>query len=148
MNMRSALAIVVSLTAVAVLIAAEAPPAEQKTETTASGLKYTVVAKGDHVAKKGDTVWVHYTGKLTNGKVFDTSSKRGEPIEFPLGAGQVIKGWDEGIAGMAIGEKRVLTIPPELGYGDRGAGDVIPPNATLTFDVELVGIKRPNQPAQ
>ena len=146
MPMRAILAVAVCLTAVAVLLA-EDTKSQQKSETTASGLKITHVAAGNPAAQKGDTVWVNYTGKLADGKVFDTSSKRGEPIEFPLGAGQVIKGWDEGIAGMTIGEKRVLTIPPDLGYGARGAGDVIPPNATLTFDVELVGIRRPAQAA-
>jgi FKBP-type peptidyl-prolyl cis-trans isomerase len=89
----------------------------------------------------GKTVRVHYSGKLTNGKVFDSSYTRGEPIEFVLGRGQVIKGWDEGIALMKVGGKATLTIPPELGYGQRGAGGVIPPNATLIFDVELVNVK-------
>jgi FKBP-type peptidyl-prolyl cis-trans isomerase len=92
-------------------------------------------------AVAGKTVRVHYTGKLTNGKVFDSSYTRGEPIEFKLGAGRVIKGWDEGIALMKVGGKATLTIPPSLGYGERGAGGVIPPNATLIFDVELVSVK-------
>lgn len=89
----------------------------------------------------GKTVSVHYTGKLTNGTVFDSSVTRGTPIEFQLGVGRVIKGWDEGIALMKVGGKATLTIPPELGYGARGAGGVIPPNATLIFDVELVSVK-------
>ena len=90
------------------------------------------------VAEKNMKVAVHYQGRLEDGTVFDDSHKRGEPISFTLGKGQVIKGWDQGIEGMAVGEKRTLTIPPELGYGEQGAGDVIPPNATLIFDVELV----------
>lgn len=90
------------------------------------------------VAEKNMKVAVHYQGRLEDGTVFDDSHKRGEPISFTLGKGQVIKGWDQGIEGMTVGEKRTLTIPPELGYGEQGAGDVIPPNATLIFDVELV----------
>jgi FKBP-type peptidyl-prolyl cis-trans isomerase len=113
-----------------------------KPTVTASGLKYYVLKKGTGaVAKSGDNVRVHYTGWLTDGKKFDSSLDRGEPIEFPLGQGRVIKGWDEGVAGMKVGEKRQLQIPAALGYGDRGAGGVIPPNADLIFDVELVGVK-------
>ena len=109
--------------------------------TTPSGLKYVdeVVGTGD-APTKGKSVKVHYTGRLTNGKKFDSSVDRGEPFVFPLGAGQVIKGWDEGVAGMKVGGKRQLRIPPELGYGARGAGGVIPPNATLLFDVELLDV--------
>lgn len=113
-------------------------------ETTAeSGLGHTITKPGDAaagVAKKGDRVSVHYTGYLTNGKKFDSSHDRNAPFKFNLGAGQVIKGWDEGVAGMAIGEQRQLTIPSEMGYGKQGAGGVIPPNATLVFDVELLGL--------
>ena len=97
------------------------------------------------IAAEGMQVAVHYQGRLEDGTVFDDSHKRGEPISFILGKGQVIKGWDQGIAGMAVGEKRTLTIPPELGYGAQGAGDVIPPNATLVFDVQLVSAMMPAQ---
>src|SRR5689334_15156847 len=107
-----------------------------------SGLKYVdrVVGTGDE-AVAGKTVNVHYTGWLENGKQFDSSVDRGQPFSFPLGAGRVIKGWDEGVQGMKVGGKRKLTIPSDLGYGSRGAGGVIPANATLIFDVELLGVR-------
>jgi FKBP-type peptidyl-prolyl cis-trans isomerase len=89
----------------------------------------------------GDTVRVHYTGWLQDGTKFDSSVDRGQPFEFKLGAGQVIRGWDEGVATMRVGDKVRLTLPPEMGYGARGAGGVIPPNATLIFEVELLGIR-------
>lgn len=110
---------------------------------TASGLEYIEVLAGTGAqAQRGKMVRVHYTGKLqSNGKVFDSSVTRGQPIEFKLGVGQVIKGWDEGIALMKEGGKAQLVIPPDLGYGSRGAGGVIPPNATLIFDVELISVK-------
>ena len=110
--------------------------------TTPSGLKYVdqVVGTGE-VAVAGKTANVHYTGWLENGKKFDSSVDRGQPFSFPLGAGRVIKGWDEGVQGMKVGGKRKLTIPSDLGYGSRGAGGVIPPNATLVFDVELLGVR-------
>lgn len=108
--------------------------------TTESGLIYEDVTVGDgDTAAAGQTVTVHYTGYLTNGTKFDSSKDRNSPFEFSLGAGQVIRGWDEGVAGMNVGGSRKLTIPPDLGYGAQGAGGVIPPNATLIFDVELLG---------
>ena len=102
-------------------------------------IKDTQTGEGPE-AKAGDTVDVHYVGTLTDGKKFDSSRDRGRPFSFTLGKGQVIRGWDVGVAGMQVGGKRVLTIPPEEGYGARGAGGVIPPNATLVFEVELMGI--------
>lgn len=98
-----------------------------------------VIGEGDE-AVAGREVTVHYTGWLTNGTKFDSSKDRSQPFSFPLGAGHVIKGWDEGVQGMKVGGKRKLTIPPQLGYGARGAGGVIPPNATLVFEVELLSV--------
>jgi len=120
----------------------------KETITTASGLKYIdhLVGSGEE-AVAGDAVEVHYTGWLyENGKrgaKFDSSLDRGQPFKFDLGAGRVIRGWDEGVAGMKVGGKRELFIPPELGYGSRGAGGVIPPNATLDFEVELLKVTKP-----
>jgi FKBP-type peptidyl-prolyl cis-trans isomerase FkpA len=115
---------------------------EPKVTTTPSGLQYIDVKKGEgREAHAGETATVHYTGWLTNGTKFDSSKDHGEPFAFRLGAGQVIKGWDEGVEGMHIGGIRKLTIPPQLGYGARGAGGVIPPNATLVFEVELLDLR-------
>jgi hypothetical protein len=121
--------------------------AQSDTITTKSGLKYIVVKEGKgKKAEDGKAVEVHYTGWLTNGKKFDSSRDRGEPIEFTLGEGQVIKGWDEGIALMRIGGKMRLIIPPELAYGSRQVGDIISPNSTLIFDVELMSVRKPLKP--
>ena len=110
--------------------------------TTESGLKYSDIVAGEGESPKpGQMVTVHYTGTLENGTRFDSSVDRGQPFVFKIGVGQVIKGWDEGVMTMKPGGKRSLTIPPELGYGARGAGGVIPPNATLIFEVELLGVK-------
>jgi FKBP-type peptidyl-prolyl cis-trans isomerase len=150
---------VASLFAASLLVAGQPPAAAPATkpaattapgtsETKPNGMKVTYVAMGDG-ARVGDNVSVLYAGKLQDGTEFDSSAKHGnEPIEFILGRGMVIKGWDEGLQGMQVGDKRTLVIPPSLGYGEQGAGGVIPPNATLTFDVELVGLRRAPQAPQ
>ncbi len=125
---------------------APAPTKEKKMTTTESGLQYTDMTEGSGASpSKGKTCVMHYTGWLWDGKAkgakFDSSVDRGQPFEFTIGVGQVIKGWDEGVMTMKVGGKRTLIIPSALGYGSRGAGGVIPPNATLCFDVELLGIK-------
>jgi len=140
MQMRNVLALVV-VGGLCLVLAGAAQAQDKKVITTPSGLKYEDQKVGDGAeAKKGDTVQVHYTGWLTNGKQFDSSKTSGKPFSFKLGAGDVIKGWDEGVAGMKVGGKRKLTIPPALGYGARGAGGVIPPNAELIFEVELLKV--------
>jgi len=109
---------------------------------TATGLEYVDLVEGTGATPKpGETVSVHYTGWLKSGQKFDSSVDRGEPFAFPIGKGRVIKGWDEGVATMKVGGKRKLIIPAHLGYGDRGAGNVIPPGATLIFEVELLGVQ-------
>jgi|SRR5215218_7026332 len=131
------------------LISACAKPQDDKAEqadatevATPTGIKYVdlEVGKGPE-ATPGKTVEVHYTGWLVDGTKFDSSLDRQEPLTFRLGAGEVIEGWDQGVAGMKVGGKRKLTIPPELGYGDRGAGEAIPPGATLIFEVKLLGVQ-------
>jgi len=146
-RLATALPLALALGLLAALPAAAAEKAEEKPMpaaeeiTTPSGLKYLELAVGDGAqAKSGDRVEVHYTGWLLDGTKFDSSVDRGRPFTFPLGAGRVIRGWDEGVAGMKVGGKRKLVIPPGLGYGDRGAGGVIPPNATLVFEVELLKV--------
>ena len=111
--------------------------------TTPSGLKYTDLTVGQGAQpKQGDRVVVHYTGTLTDGTKFDSSVDRDQPFVFTIGVGEVIKGWDEGVATMKVGGKRKLIIPSTLGYGTKGVGGVIPPNATLVFDVELLNIEK------
>jgi peptidylprolyl isomerase len=145
----SAFAIIVALATSVAITPGNPAIAEQQGSsmtTTPSGLQYedTVVGKGA-APETGQICVMHYTGWIYDGgkkgAKFDSSLDRGQPFEFPLGTGRVIKGWDEGVAGMKVGGKRTLIIPAELGYGARGAGGVIPPNATLIFDVELLGVK-------
>ena len=124
--------------------ATQAAKKAEKVITTASGLKYVDLKVGTGASPKpGDMVTVHYTGWLTNGKKFDSSLDRGKPFTFQIGRHRVIKGWDEGVMTMKVGGKRKLIIPPGLGYGVHGAGNVIPPNATLIFQVELLSVKKP-----
>jgi peptidylprolyl isomerase len=136
---------IVALIVLVVFFAAPAFAAqeEKKTVTTASGLKYVDVVIGKGASPTvGKQVKVHYTGTLENGKKFDSSVDRKEPFSFVIGVGQVIPGWDEGVMSMKVGGKRKLIIPPNLGYGAQGAGGVIPPNATLLFDVELLDVAK------
>ena len=140
--MRILFAALIALGMVTTPITQGATMSEAKTTTTPSGLKYEEIKQGTgETAVAGKTVSVHYTGWLTDGKKFDSSKDRGQPFEFPLGGGRVIKGWDEGAQGMKVGGVRKLTIPASLGYGSRGAGGVIPPDATLVFEVELLGVR-------
>jgi peptidylprolyl isomerase len=147
---RTAIASACAAIALAIVTTAMPNPAPaqpaQKPMTTSSGLQIIDTKIGTGATPRtGQTAVVHYTGWLSNngakGQKFDSSVDRNEPFEFPLGQGRVIKGWDEGVASMKIGGKRTLIVPPQLGYGARGAGGVIPPNATLIFDVELLGLK-------
>lgn len=141
MTRRAFLGLGLTLPAVASLAYAADDKQEGKEVTTESGLKYVDLKVGDGVVpKKGEWVQVHYTGWLADGKKFDSSVDKGRPFKFKLGAGGVIKGWDEGVATMKVGGKRKLTVPPGLAYGEKGFGDIIPANATLTFEVELIKI--------
>ena len=118
------------------------PRAHSAAITTPSGLTYLITKKGTGLPlKKGDTIIVHYTGMLTNGVKFDSSRDRNQPLEFKLGVGRVIKGWDEGFSYLKVGDHAILVIPPDLGYGSTGAGDVIPPDSKLIFVVEVVDVK-------
>jgi FKBP-type peptidyl-prolyl cis-trans isomerase len=144
--MRFACAVLALAIAAAVPLLGRVDAATNQVIEMPNGLKYTDTKTGDGAAATpGNKVSVHYTGWLYNngakGAKFDSSVDRGQPFQFTLGAHQVIAGWDEGVAGMKVGGKRTLIIPPELGYGARGAGGVIPPNATLMFDVELLGVQ-------
>jgi FKBP-type peptidyl-prolyl cis-trans isomerase len=118
-----------------------AAPTSRPTTTTPSGLKIEILSAGDAVAEIGDRVWVHFEGRFLNGKVFESSYRDGEPVDIRLGDERLIAGWTEGLQGMRVGEKRRLTIPPQLGYGNEKHGS-IPPKSTLEFDVELVGLKK------
>ena len=143
---RAALALAAAALAPAGALAQAPAQGTAKPMTTASGLQIIDTKVGTGASPKpGQTCVMHYTGWLwengTKGKKFDSSRDRGEPFPFAVGVGQVIPGWDEGVATMKVGGKRLLLIPPALGYGERGAGGVIPPNATLLFDVELLGVK-------
>lgn len=122
--------------------AATTAPATQGTKTP-SGLTIIPLHETDGGAKEGDTLYVHFTGMFADGKKFASSIERGEPIEMTLGVGDVLKAWDEGLKGMKVGEKRRVVVPPELAYGKQGQGSLIPPDAELTFDFELVGIRIP-----
>jgi peptidylprolyl isomerase len=137
---------VVAFSGVPITLPTSAALAQETSVTTPSGLKIQDIKVGEGASPAtGQTCVMHYTGWLyengQRGRKFDSSVDRGDPFEFPIGTGRVIKGWDEGVASMKVGGKRTLIIPPELGYGARGAGGVIPPNATLIFDVELLGVR-------
>jgi peptidylprolyl isomerase len=140
MNHRRVLFLGITL-ALALTVAVACGPAEKEVVTTESGLQYTEIEEGDGpVPEEGDIVSIHFRGTLEDGTEFDETYTDGQPIAFPLGVGMVMPGWDEGVAMMRVGGKAKLVIPPELGLGEQGAGEIIPPNATLTFEIELVEI--------
>lgn len=134
--------LITALLAMAVVLFGTVTSDAQKVMMSPSGAKIEVVQQGQGpLPQPGQTVQVHYIGRLTDGKKFDSSRDRGQPFSFPLGAGRVIRGWDEAVAMLNVGSRAIVTIPPELGYGAAGAGGVIPPNATLVFDIEVLGTK-------
>lgn len=136
-------AVVIASVALSTSAQQATPSATQPTTApTTAKLKVTTLKESDGAAKEGDRLFVHFIGKLANGTEVASSYMRGEPVEITLGAADVLKAWDEGLVGMKVGEKRQLVVPPELGYGSRGQGSLIPPDAELVFDVELVGLQR------
>lgn len=138
-------AALIAIAALNVMAQQATPPATATAPATAPKLKVTTLRESDGAARDGDRLYVHFTGTLADGTKVASSYERGEPVEITLGAADVLKAWDEGLVGMKVGEQRRLVVPPELGYANRGQGSLIPPNAELIFDVELVGLHRDPQ---